>query len=262
MNCDYAIATATNARRFTINAVRPVTLNPRAPLVARLATQPLLKRHRNVLHHAQCYKTRQVHRPARDPASLTPRPAFKLDSFHECGHSALRRSKSASRTLATTRPSNIAQACMRSRLALPYSALTRSISDTDLDEVLQTDQVSINVSNGQLASKVDLEKAFGDMSAPDVDKEIPSRRQMARRHGTQEYKGTGAQCFAYYCSIYIARARVRLRITTNKKEKVTDHSEETEATGNGPGLSGPANIKRWCMYMVVYGLQHQGKGAR
>lgn len=49
----------------------------------------------------------------------------------------------------------------------------RSGVETDLDEVLQTDQVFSNVSKGALAPKAELQKAFGtSTSTPDIVREI------------------------------------------------------------------------------------------
>ena len=48
----------------------------------------------------------------------------------------------------------------------------RSGVETDLDEVLQVENVFINVSKGQLASKDDLQKAFGTSEVPEVIREI------------------------------------------------------------------------------------------
>ena len=44
----------------------------------------------------------------------------------------------------------------------------RSGVETDLDEVLQVENVFINVSKGQLASKDDLQKAFGTSEVPEA----------------------------------------------------------------------------------------------
>jgi hypothetical protein len=47
-----------------------------------------------------------------------------------------------------------------------------SISETDLDDVLQINNVFTNVSKGEVAKHDDLKKAFGKMDTDDVVKEV------------------------------------------------------------------------------------------
>lgn len=54
----------------------------------------------------------------------------------------------------------------------------RSGVETDLDEVLQVENVFINVSKGQLASKDDLQKAFGTSEVPEVIREILQKGEL------------------------------------------------------------------------------------
>jgi ribosome maturation protein SDO1 len=48
----------------------------------------------------------------------------------------------------------------------------RSGTETDLDEVLQTNDIYSNVSQGELASKEDLEKYFPKMTRPQILKTV------------------------------------------------------------------------------------------
>lgn len=166
----------------------------------------------------------------------------------------------------------------------------RSGVETDLDEVLQTDQVFINVSKGALAPKADLQKAFGAAtSTADIVREILQKGELqvgekergakhdqvhaevisivaskcvdpgSKRvytptmvekalaelatkegggwHGVKENKSAKAQALEAIKALVaaqiipIARARMRLRITGNKKckEKVMQHVEQVEA---------------------------------
>lgn len=47
-----------------------------------------------------------------------------------------------------------------------------SISETDLDDVLQINNVFTNVSKGEVAKHDDLRKAFGEMDTDDIVKEV------------------------------------------------------------------------------------------
>lgn len=51
-------------------------------------------------------------------------------------------------------------------------------SEKDLDEVLQTDSVFLNVSKGQFAKKEDLEKAFGTTDVTAICKEILAKGEL------------------------------------------------------------------------------------
>jgi len=174
-------------------------------------------------------------------------------------------------------------------LSFQLNPLTPS-SETDLDEVLQTDQVFINVSKGALAPKADLQKAFGAAtSTADIVREILQKGELqvgekergakhdqvhaevisivaskcvdpgSKRvytptmvekalaelatkegggwHGVKENKSAKAQALEAIKALVaaqiipIARARMRLRITGNKKckEKVMQHVEQVEA---------------------------------
>lgn len=56
------------------------------------------------------------------------------------------------------------------------------ISETDLDDVLQINNVFTNVSKGEVAKHDDLRKAFGEMDINDIVKEV--RDSATRTHIT------------------------------------------------------------------------------
>ena len=56
------------------------------------------------------------------------------------------------------------------------------ISETDLDDVLQINNVFTNVSKGEVAKHDDLKKAFGEMDIDDIVKEV--RDSATRTHIT------------------------------------------------------------------------------
>lgn len=58
---------------------------------------------------------------------------------------------------------------MTSDVTIPFSYLLR---EKDLDEVLQTNTVFINVSKGQVAKKEDLSKAFGTDDLTEICKQV------------------------------------------------------------------------------------------
>ena len=60
-----------------------------------------------------------------------------------------------------------------SRPLTPHSSTKpASISETDLDDVLQINNVFTNVSKGEVAKHDDLRKAFGEMDTDDIVKEV------------------------------------------------------------------------------------------
>lgn len=79
-----------------------------------------------------------------------------------------------------------------------------SCRETDLDEVLQTDQVFSNVSKGALAPKADLQKAFGaDSSTADIVREILQKGEL--QVGEKERSAKLDQLHAEVISIVSAK---------------------------------------------------------
>lgn len=59
-----------------------------------------------------------------------------------------------------------------------YSLKKLDSSEKDIDEVLQTHSVFMNVSKGQVAKKDDLEKAFGTSDVTTICKEILAKGEL------------------------------------------------------------------------------------
>lgn len=58
------------------------------------------------------------------------------------------------------------------RSSLTSSTKPASTSETDLDDVLQINNVFTNVSKGEVAKHDDLRKAFGEMDTDDIVKDV------------------------------------------------------------------------------------------
>ena len=83
--------------------------------------------------------------------------------------------------------------------------------ETDIDEVLQTDVVFVNVSKGQVAKVDDLQRAFGTDNQKDICLQVRDRQiQTDRRTDTHTDGRTGADrvvlqvCYMYSGSQCIA----------------------------------------------------------